>query len=98
MTATIRYYRVFFVFLSSLILGGILFLFLLPIVSSAQITLDGTLGPKGPLAGPDYTIDAKELGLLGGQVDLENKSIEEVAEAWVNANEAKWRAWAAATN
>ena len=46
----------------------------------------------------NYTIDAKELGLLGGQVDLENKSIEEVAEAWVNANEAKWRAWAAATN
>jgi glycine betaine/proline transport system substrate-binding protein len=46
----------------------------------------------------NYTIDAKELGLLAGQVDLENKSIEEVAEAWVNANEGKWRAWAAATN
>jgi glycine betaine/proline transport system substrate-binding protein len=41
-----------------------------------------------------YTIDAKELGMLGGQVDLEGKSIEEVADAWVTANEAKWRAWA----
>jgi glycine betaine/proline transport system substrate-binding protein len=46
----------------------------------------------------NYTIDAKELGLLAGQVDLENKSIEDVAQAWVDANEARWRAWVAATN
>ena len=46
----------------------------------------------------NYTIDAKELGLLGAQVDLEGKTIEEVAEAWINANEAKWRAWAAGTS
>jgi glycine betaine/proline transport system substrate-binding protein len=39
-------------------------------------------------------MDAKELGLLGGQVDLDGKTIEEVAEAWINANEAKWKAWA----
>jgi glycine betaine/proline transport system substrate-binding protein len=42
----------------------------------------------------NMTFDAKELGLLGAQVDLEGKSIEDVAEAWINANEAKWRAWA----
>jgi glycine betaine/proline transport system substrate-binding protein len=42
----------------------------------------------------NMTLDAKELGGLAGQVDLDGKSIEEVAEAWVNANEAKWRAWA----
>jgi glycine betaine/proline transport system substrate-binding protein len=42
----------------------------------------------------NMTLDAKELGLLGGQVDLEGKTIEEVAEAWINANESKWRAWA----
>lgn len=41
----------------------------------------------------NYSIDAKELGLLGAQADLEGKTIEEVAEAWVNANEAKWRGW-----
>lgn len=41
-----------------------------------------------------YTIDAKELGLLGAEVDLEGRSIEEVAAEWVAANEATWRAWA----
>jgi ABC-type proline/glycine betaine transport system substrate-binding protein len=43
-------------------------------------------------------MDAKELGLLAGQVDLENKSIEDVAQAWVDANETRWRAWVSATN
>ncbi len=37
--------------------------------------------------------DAKELGLLAGEVDLENKSLDDVAAAWVDANEAKWKAW-----
>lgn len=46
----------------------------------------------------NFAIDGKELNLLSGQIDLENKSIEEVAEAWVTANEPKWRAWAVATN
>ena len=49
----------------SLIFGGVLFLSTLPAVSHAQITLDGSLGPKGPLTGPDYTIDAK-VGQLRG--------------------------------
>jgi glycine betaine/proline transport system substrate-binding protein len=55
------------------------------------------LKTKWPVAynvAKNYSIDAKELGLLGAQVDLEGKSIEEVAEAWVAANESKWRAWA----
>src|SRR5215510_7262525 len=47
------------------ILGGILSLFLLPTVTCAQITLDGSLGPKGPLTGPNYSIDAK-VGQLRG--------------------------------
>ncbi|MGE0118383.1 MAG: ABC transporter substrate-binding protein [Dongiaceae bacterium] len=42
----------------------------------------------------NYTMDAKELGLLGAQVDLEGKTIEEVAEGWITANESKWRGWA----
>ena len=46
----------------------------------------------------NFTIDAKELGLLAGQVDLENKTIEDVAQAWVDGNEARWRAWVSATN
>lgn len=41
-----------------------------------------------------YTIDVKDLNSLSGQVDLDGKSIEEVAAAWVDANEAKWKAWA----
>jgi len=42
----------------------------------------------------NYQIDAAELNALSGQIDLQNKSIEEVAAAWVDANESKWRAWA----
>ena len=41
-----------------------------------------------------YTIDAAELNKLSGEVDLEGKSIEDVAAAWIDANEAKWKAWA----
>lgn len=41
-----------------------------------------------------YQIDVNELNAMSGQVDLDGKSIEEVAAAWVEANEAKWRAWA----
>jgi glycine betaine/proline transport system substrate-binding protein len=31
---------------------------------------------------------------MSGEVDLDGKSIEDVAAAWVDANEAKWKAWA----
>jgi filamentous hemagglutinin family protein len=48
----------------SLIVSGIL-LSTLPALTHAQITLDGTLGPQGPLTGPDYTIDA-QVGQLRG--------------------------------
>ncbi len=41
-----------------------------------------------------YQIDTQELNALSGQVDLDGKSIEDVAAAWVAANEAKWKAWA----
>ena len=41
-----------------------------------------------------YQIDTNELNQMSGEVDLNGKSIEDVAAAWVNANEAKWRAWA----
>ena len=37
---------------------------------------------------------AAELNKLSGEVDLDGKSIEEVAAEWVAANEAKWKAWA----
>jgi glycine betaine/proline transport system substrate-binding protein len=46
----------------------------------------------------NYTIDAKELGLLGAEVDLEGKSIEEVAQAWVDANESVWSKWTEGAN
>ena len=39
-------------------------------------------------------VDAAELNALSGQVDLENKSIDEVAATWIKDNESKWRAWA----
>ena len=41
-----------------------------------------------------YQIDTNELNAMSGQIDLDGKTIEEVAAAWVAANEAKWKAWA----
>jgi filamentous hemagglutinin family protein len=46
------------------LLGGLL-LCTSATVPHAQITLDGSLGPKGPLTGPAYTIDSK-VGQLRG--------------------------------
>jgi filamentous hemagglutinin family protein len=48
-----------------LLLSGILLLQAQLAVSQAQITLDGSLGPGGPLAGPDYRIGT-ELGQIRG--------------------------------
>ncbi|MBI3801148.1 MAG: filamentous hemagglutinin N-terminal domain-containing protein [Deltaproteobacteria bacterium] len=58
-------YRLLRLLFRPFILGGVLFIFLLPTIAHAQITLDGSLGPKGPLTGPAYAIDAK-VGQLRG--------------------------------
>lgn len=41
-----------------------------------------------------YTIPGPELNVLVGKVDLEGRTMEEVATEWVDANEATWRKWA----
>ena len=41
-----------------------------------------------------YQIDVNELNALSGKVDLDGKSLEDVAAEWIAANEAKWQAWA----
>jgi glycine betaine/proline transport system substrate-binding protein len=43
----------------------------------------------------NYVMDAKTLGTLAGETDLNGKSVTEVAKAWVDANEATWKPWAA---
>jgi filamentous hemagglutinin family protein len=48
-----------------LLLSGLLLLRALAAISQAQMTLDGSLGPGGPLVGPDYRIGA-ELGQIRG--------------------------------
>ena len=47
------------------LLSGLVLLWALLAVSQAQLTLDGSLGPKGPLPGPNYRIGA-ELGQIRG--------------------------------
>ena len=47
------------------LLSGLVLLQALLAVSQAQITLDGSLGPRGPLTGPNYRIGA-ELGQIRG--------------------------------
>jgi hypothetical protein len=47
------------------LLSGLVLLQAFLAVSQAQITLDGSLGPRGPLAGPHYRIGA-EFGQIRG--------------------------------
>jgi len=57
----------------------------------------GGMKDKWPIAhkvAKAYQIDVNELNKLSGEVDLEGKTIEEVAAKWVADNEAKWKAWA----
>ena len=42
----------------------------------------------------NYSISADDLNALSGQVDLEGKTIEEVAAGWIAANQAKVDSWA----
>ena len=42
----------------------------------------------------NYSLTSDELNAMSGEVDLEGKSAEDVAAAWIAANEAKWKAWA----
>lgn len=45
-----------------------------------------------------FQVDTDELNAMSGQVDLEGKSIDEVAADWIAKHEATWQAWASATN
>jgi glycine betaine/proline transport system substrate-binding protein len=42
----------------------------------------------------NYQLDAAEMNALISQVDLDGKSLEEVATAWVAANQDKIKKWA----
>jgi glycine betaine/proline transport system substrate-binding protein len=42
-----------------------------------------------------YDMDADTLDKLVIEVDLDGKKIDDVAKAWVDANEAKWKTWTA---
>jgi glycine betaine/proline transport system substrate-binding protein len=41
-----------------------------------------------------FQIDGEELNLMSGKVDLEGKSVDEVAAEWVSSHESTWQAWA----
>ena len=42
----------------------------------------------------NYTIPTDQLNQMSGAADLENKSIDDVANAWIEANKPVWEAWA----
>jgi glycine betaine/proline transport system substrate-binding protein len=57
----------------------------------------GGMKDKWPIAhkiATNYSITADELNALSGQVDLDGKPIEEVAAAWIAANQDKISGWA----
>lgn len=41
----------------------------------------------------NFTIDNQAMGTMVGEVDLDGKSVEDVVEAWLNANKDTWSAW-----
>ena len=42
----------------------------------------------------NYTIATDVLNGMSGEIDLDGKPPEEVAAAWIAANEATWKKWA----
>ena len=57
----------------------------------------GGMKDKWPLAykvAKAYHIETADLNKMSGEVDLDGKSIDDVANAWIAANEATWKAWA----
>ena len=40
-----------------------------------------------------YTLNNDEMSAMVGEVDLDGKSVEEVVDEWMNANEDRWKAW-----
>ncbi len=40
-----------------------------------------------------FDISSDEMGAMVGEVDLDGKSVEQVVEEWMAANEAKWKSW-----
>ncbi|MBX3569401.1 MAG: ABC transporter substrate-binding protein [Rhizobiaceae bacterium] len=57
----------------------------------------GGMKDKWPVAykvAKNYTIDTEVLNGLSGEVDLDGKAPEDVAAAWIAANEATWKKWA----
>lgn len=40
-----------------------------------------------------YTLTNEEMSAMVGDVDLDGKSVEDVVDAWMNANESRWQGW-----
>ena len=49
--------------------------------------------PKAYAAIKAFNIDNAEMGAMITAVDLEGKTVEGVADEWMVANEARWKAW-----
>ena len=50
--------------------------------------------PEAYKVAKNYTIPTDQLNKMSGEVDLEGKSIDDVANAWIDANKSTWEAWA----
>ncbi|MCF6316139.1 MAG: ABC transporter substrate-binding protein [Marinosulfonomonas sp.] len=42
-----------------------------------------------------YTLTNEEMSAMVGEVDLDGKSIDDVVDAWMDTNEARWQGWIA---
>jgi glycine betaine/proline transport system substrate-binding protein len=57
----------------------------------------GGMKDKWPVAykvAKNYKVETDVLNAMSGQIDLEGKTPEDVAAAWIAENEATWKAWA----
>jgi glycine betaine/proline transport system substrate-binding protein len=49
--------------------------------------------PEAYKVAKNYTIATDQLNKMSGEVDLDGKSIDDVANAWIDANKSTWEAW-----
>ena len=43
----------------------------------------------------NFRINNDTIGAMIGEVDLDGKSVDDVVEAWIKANESTWKKWGA---
>ncbi len=63
-----------------------------PVWKAGWVGLEGKW-PGAAKAIRAFTLTNDEIGTMAGEVDVDGKSIDDVVDAWMDTNEAKWKGW-----